>query len=179
MRPGILRRIGERLHNGYTYFRFCFHGRRFPGRVGWRVVLRSSTGWRQNAAAAIRWAGVLLSRSARRSDTGFAQPIWHRLVHGPLEVHQIEGDHGDMFEPPQVARTAEICGANSMGNTRDRRLKNRAFLKRHARRTVRRYVNIAVLVRSEYRSRLMRLRDPLFGTLYRGGLNQPTTKAGS
>jgi len=104
-----LHRIGERLHDGCLYFYFCLHGRRFPDRVGWRVV--SAVQHRIAAKYELRpYDGpvLLLSRSVRRPGTGLAQQIWHRLVQGPLEVHQIEGDHGDMFELPQVALTAEI-----------------------------------------------------------------------
>jgi thioesterase domain-containing protein len=50
---------------------------------------------------------LLLRRSARRTRRVEAAQDWGRVVCGPLEAHTIGGDHGDMFEQPQVANTAE------------------------------------------------------------------------
>jgi len=99
-------RIGERLRHQYLYARFRLRGG------------RAADGWRQVSAVqhkiAARYrpepydgAVLLLHRSARYWLSARARRVWGNLLRGPLEIHEIEGDHGDMFDQPQVVIAAE------------------------------------------------------------------------
>jgi len=99
-------RIGERLRHQYLYARFRLRGG------------KAADGWRQVSAVqhkiAARYrpepydgAVLLLHRSARYWLSARVRRVWVNLLRGPLEIHEIEGDHGDMFDQPQVVIAAE------------------------------------------------------------------------
>ena len=101
-----LNRVGERIRHRYLYLCFCF-----------RIGRQSDENWRKVAAVQHRavtkyrprpYYGdvLLLHRSVRYQFGARIQQLWKKLVCGTLEVHEIPGDHGDMFDHPQVVITA-------------------------------------------------------------------------
>jgi thioesterase domain-containing protein len=102
-----LDRVGERIRYRYLYFRFRFHGGG-QRRDDWRTVAaiqhRMTVKYEPQP-----YCGdvLLLHRSVRFQWGPRMQQIWAKLVPKHLEIRHIPGDHGDMFDHPQVVVTAE------------------------------------------------------------------------
>jgi len=105
-------RIGERIRDRYLYLCFRFRGGK-----------QRHNDWRTTAAIQHRitvkykpqpYYGdvLLLHRSVRLRLGARMQQFWRKLVFGTLEIRQIPGDHGDMFDHPQVVVTAESLRLN-------------------------------------------------------------------
>jgi acyl-CoA synthetase (AMP-forming)/AMP-acid ligase II/thioesterase domain-containing protein len=111
-------RVADRIR--YRYLYLCFRLRRGK---------QQDDDWRKIAAIQQRVSSkykpqpydgevLLLRRSVRSRFETRMQQFWRKLTGGTLEFHQIPGDHGDMFDHPQVAVTAEKLRVK-LGEARD------------------------------------------------------------
>jgi oxalate---CoA ligase len=114
-----LNRVGERIR--YRCLCLCYHLRTGKHRHDdWRTITalqhRMTSKYKPQP-----YCGdvLLLHRSVRYRLGARTLQLWRRLVRGTLEVHQIPGDHGDMFDHPQVAVTAEKLRLKLAAQRRD------------------------------------------------------------
>lgn len=104
-----LGRIGERVRHRYLYLRFRFHGGGGQRQDDWRTIAAIQHRMTMKYEPQPYGGDVLLLHRSVRIHWGpRTQQTWRNLVPDHhLEIRHIPGDHGDMFDHPQVVVTAE------------------------------------------------------------------------